>query len=104
MKLKKYKVLVRGENFLMNIDDVNQKVGFYTTRFVEAESEEEAENKVIDILRNDPKLIKSVLNKKSDSPMIYVEEIEQLKSFKGHPINGTGFAFYTEKAIESFTG
>lgn len=79
---------------------LHSEVGFYTSRFVEAESEEEAENKAMDMWRNDPKLIKSVLNKKSDSPMMYTEEIEELRSFKGHPISGTGFAFYDEEAIE----
>ena len=97
MKLKKYKVFVRGENFLMKFDGINQKFGFYTTRFVEAENEADAENKAMDMLRNDPKLVKSVLNEKLDSPMMYAEEIEELKSFKGHPINGTGLVFYPEE-------
>lgn len=41
--MKKYRVFVRGENFLMNVDSVNQMLGFYTTRFVEAEDEQAAE-------------------------------------------------------------
>ncbi len=98
--MKKYKVFVRGENFLINLDGVNQKMGFYTTRFVEAESEEAAESAVMDLLRSDPKLIKGVLNEESDSPMMYAEEIEELKSFKGFPVPGTGFAFYPEEGEE----
>lgn len=96
--MKKYKVFVRGENFLFNLDGVNQKMGFYTTRFVEAEDEEAAEYAVMDMLRNDPKLIKGVLNERSDSPMMYAEEIVELKSFKGFPVPGTGFAFYSEES------
>ena len=60
--MKKFRVFVRGENFLINLDDVKQKVGFYTTRFIEAQNEEAAEYAVMDMLREDPKLAKGVLN------------------------------------------
>ena len=45
--MKKFRVFVRGENFLINLDGVNQKLGFYTTRYVEAEDEEAAESAVM---------------------------------------------------------
>ena len=95
--MKKYKVFVRGENFLINLDGANQKMGFYTTRFVEAEDEEAAEYAVMDLLRNDPKLVQGTLNEGSDSPMMYAEEIEELESFKGFPVPGMGFTFYAEE-------
>ncbi|HKY29836.1 MAG TPA: hypothetical protein VJM12_17985 [Pyrinomonadaceae bacterium] len=95
--MKKYKVFVRGENFLINLDGVEQKMGFYTTRFVEAENEVAAEYAVMDILRSDPKLVQGVLNEKSDPPMMYAEEIEELKSMKGYPVPGAGFSFYPEE-------
>ena len=98
--MKKYKVFVRGQNFLINLDGVNQKMGFYTTRFIEAESEEAAEYAVMDMLRCDPKLVKGVLNERSDPPMMYAEEIEEVKSFNGFPVPGTGFAFYPEENEE----
>ena len=69
--MKKYKVFVRGQNFLINLDGVNQKMGFYTTRFIEAESEEAAEYAVMDMLRCDPKLVKGVLNERSDPPLVF---------------------------------
>ena len=98
--MKNYQVFVRGENFLINLYGVNQKMGFYTTRFVEAENEEAAEYAAMDMLRGDPKLVKGVLNEGSDPPMMYAEEIEELKSFKGFPVPGTGFAFYPEESEE----
>jgi len=90
--MKNYKVSVYGENFLMNLEGVKQKLGFYTTRFVEASDEEEAEYAVMDLLRTE--LASDVLNQESDSPMMYVEEIEELKSFDGFPYPGTGFSFF----------
>jgi hypothetical protein len=99
--MKKYKVLVRGENFLMNLDGVNQKLGFYTTRFAEAENAEAAEHDVMDLLRNDPTLVERVLNEVSDPPMLYAEEIEELRSFEGFSVPGTGFSFFPKKEAKS---
>jgi hypothetical protein len=42
------------------------------------------------MLRADPKLVKTVLNDKSDPPMMYVEEIEELESFEGCPVPRNG--------------
>lgn len=92
--MKKFRVFVRGENFLINLDDVEQKLGFYTTRYVEALNEEAAEYVVMDMLRGDPKLAKGVLNDKSDPPMMYAEEVEEIDSFEGLPLRVSGFAFY----------
>jgi hypothetical protein len=32
--------------------------------------------------------------------MMYAEEIEELESFKGFPVPGTGFVFYPEEGEE----
>ncbi|HEX6733126.1 MAG TPA: hypothetical protein VF074_24100 [Pyrinomonadaceae bacterium] len=96
--MKKFRVFVRGENFLINLDRMNQKPGFYTTRFVEAEDEEAAEYAVMDLLRSDPKLVKAVLNEKSDPPMMYAEKIEELDSSEAFPDPAVGFAFYGEES------
>jgi hypothetical protein len=98
--MKKFRIFVRGENFLINLDGVNQKLGFYTTRFVEADDEEAAEYAVMDLLRSDPKLVKGVLNEESDPPMMYAEEIEELQSFETFPIPAHGFTFYPEEGEE----
>jgi hypothetical protein len=92
--MKKYKTFVRGENFLINIDGKEQKLGFYTTVFVEAKDEEDAEQRSIQLLRDDKKLRESTLNKKSDSPTMCVEEIEELESFDGFKLSRVGFSFF----------
>ena len=97
MDMKKFKVMVRGENFLLNLEGVEQKLGFYTTRFVEAQNEEAAEYDVMEMLRADPEFGKGVLNDKSDRPMMYAEEVEEIDSFEGVTLPGTGFAFYPEE-------
>jgi hypothetical protein len=95
--MKKFKVIVRGEGFLINIDDLDQKRGFYTVRFVEAQDAVAAEYAVMDMLRDDPKLTKGVLNDKSDPPMMYAEEVEEIDSFEGFPLKATGFVWYPEE-------
>jgi hypothetical protein len=96
--MKKYQVFVRGENFMMRFDEQDQKLGFYTTVFVEAQDQEDAELQAMELLRNDQKLVSSSLNTKSDSPMMFVESIEELESFQGLNLPRTGFSFFSEKS------
>lgn len=77
---------------------------FYTTVFVEAKDEEDAEQKSIQLLRHDPKLQESTLNNKSDSPMMYVEEIEELQSFDGFKLPRLGFSFFPIENDEQEAG
>lgn len=48
----------------------------------------------MDLLRNDQKLVTRTLNAKSDSPMMFVEEIEELATFENRSLLRTGFAFF----------
>jgi len=95
--MKKFRVFIRGENFLINLDGIEQKLGFYTTRYVEAQDEKAAEYIVMDMLREDPKLAQGVLNDKSDPPLMFAEEVEEVVSFEGRPFPRTGFAFYHDE-------
>ena len=94
--MKKYKVFVHGQNFLLNLNGKAEKLGFYTTRFVEADDEREAGEIAISALRNDPTLCGGVLNENFDAPMLYVEDIAELDSFEGLTVPGTGLSFYAE--------
>jgi hypothetical protein len=99
--MKKYKVLVRGQNFLLNLNGEDQRLGFYTTVFVEGENEEEAEERAIALLRDNQEFARSILNEKTDSPMMFVEEITELESFDGLHLSRTGFSFYREADKEA---
>jgi len=95
--VNKYKALVRGQNFLLNNNGKVGRFGFYATRFVDAGSEADAEEKAIATLRDDPALRDAVLNEKSDPPIMFVEDISQLDSFDGLNLPGTGLSFYSER-------
>ena len=81
----------------MRLDEEAQKLGFYTTVFIEAQDQESAELEAMELLRNDPKLSSGALNTKLDSPMMFVEKSEELESFKGLNLPRTGFSFFPEE-------
>src|SRR5436305_14868743 len=84
----KYKVLLRGQNFLLDMDGDVQKLGFYTTLFVEGDDRCTAEQNAISSLRDDPELQDIVRNESSDAPMLFVEQTEEMDSFAGLHLPG----------------
>lgn len=98
VKMKKYRILLEGKNFLINSDEGPNRMGFYTTRYVEAENREDAEKRSVELIKNDPKLKDVMLNIRSDPPMIYLEKIEEISSFDGVDKTNTGYTFYPEES------
>ncbi len=80
VELKKYRVLLRGENFLLASVDKKRKCGFYSTFWVEAKNEKEAELNAVELVRRQKDLQIDLLNSKEDQPMIYLDEIYELNS------------------------
>jgi hypothetical protein len=94
--MSKYRVLINGENFLINFDGQVQKVGFYTSRIVDAQNPEEAELTSVALVKGDSALKGFVLNERDDSPMLYAEEIEEIEKSGSQKNVNTGFSWYTE--------
>lgn len=88
-----YRVLVRGRNFWLRHDTGPECVGFYTTRFVQAASEIEAESAAVELIKQDPKLGRSVLNERADPPIMFVEDVDEVE-VEDVPHVTPGFAFY----------
>ena len=88
-----YRVFLRGENFLMEVDGKPTRMGFYTTRFVQANNRDGAELLAVDLIRSDSWLKKSVSNDRSDPPKIFAEEIDLVEG-EGAPDVGAGFSFF----------
>lgn len=87
--------MLNGENFWVTFEDQPKRLGFYTTRLVRAASPEEAENRAVQMVRDDPDFPRP-LNDVSDPPMIYMEEIVEVDVDE---YNGptAGYTFYDEK-------
>jgi len=77
----------------MEADGQPKQMGFYTTRFVEADTSENAENLAVQLIREETTLRQAAINEKSDPPIIYAEDIELLETFEGGSMPGTGYTF-----------
>jgi hypothetical protein len=75
-------------------------MGFFTTRFVQANNRDGAELLAVDLIRSDKWLRGAVANSRTDPPMIFAEEIEELEG-TDIPDGGSGFSFFPMDGSES---
>ncbi|MDC7685224.1 hypothetical protein PQU92_18225 [Asticcacaulis sp. BYS171W] len=87
-----YRVMLHGMNFRLKRYLLTHRYGFYTTRFVQAASEKEAEQLATGMVRQDSYLLKRLRNEPSDSPMIYLDDMEIWED--DLPAPNIGFTFY----------
>lgn len=91
--MKRYRVLINGVNFLLEVDGALGKHGFYTSRWVEAEDPQSAELRAIELFRSEPGLRERLRNAPDDPPTLYVEETEEVMELEP----AQGLAFYVEE-------
>jgi len=84
--------MLRGENFPIKFEDKVENLGFYTTRVVKANSEDDAELRAIDLIRNDVNLISMVQNASDANPRLYLESIS--KALWWRRLGGKGYTFW----------
>ena len=95
--MKRFKLKLHGENFLLNLDGELKKYGFYATKFVKAENPQEAEKIAIILIRQYPNLRDTVSNESIDRPKINLEEIKEVNFLKFSSKKSTpDFTFYPE--------
>jgi len=95
--MKRFKVKLHGKNFLLNLDGEPQKFGFYATKFVKAESPQEAEKIAVILMHQNPNFRKTLLNGSADPPKISLEEIKEVSFLKFFAKKSTtDFTFYPE--------
>jgi hypothetical protein len=94
--MKSFRVLIRGENFFLKTEGAVKRFGFYTTRYLEAADESEAESRVIDSLRQEGRLREIVANDLSNPPMLFAEEIIEISSLESVENRMPGLAFYED--------
>lgn len=87
-----YRVLIEGKNFFIEMDGMTAKYGFFTIRCVTAEDVGAAEERAIQLLRNDQHVRVLVKNAPDDPPTMQVEQIEEIDAVDSGPT--TGLAFY----------
>lgn len=88
-----FRCFIRGENFPGSLSRQGEPVGFYTTRWVDAESPVEAEMLALGLLREDPILNSVAAEDRSENAQIFFEKIEEVLSEPGR-VSGAGFTFF----------
>jgi hypothetical protein len=96
---KKFRVMLEGGNLLMEMQGI-ERLGYFTTRYVEAEDGDGAAEHALDLVRNELNSTGNLLNEIDDPPVVSVSEITQLMSFKGIRVPGKGFTFFPEDESE----
>ena len=90
--MKKYSVVLRGEDFEVIFEGEERDFGFYTTRVVKAKNEEEAEVKEVKLINTDSELLNLMKNDVIKKPMVYLESITEIPFWRR--IGGAGYAFW----------
>lgn len=97
MRMIRYKVQLRGENFLLNFTGEPRKFGFQATKYLKAEKPEDAEKMAIIMIRQTPELRDTIMTEQTDRPQIVLEAIREI-----NPIHflfrksSTQLTFHTE--------
>ena len=89
-----YRVALRGQNFRLDIEGQPSRVGFFTYRFVEAASAEDAELGAVQLLRDEGRL--KPRNDKADPPHVFIDTIEPVEA-ADVPKVVPGFAFFPDE-------
>lgn len=86
-----FKCFVRGENFPGELVGEDSLVGFFTTRYVEANTTNEAEIIALESMREDPRLL--LVSPPKFEPKIYFEEFQEVDR-SDVPSEDEGFVWY----------
>jgi len=76
--MKRFKVKLHGENFLLDFGGEPKKFGFYATTFIKAKNPQDAEKIAIILIRQDLNLRNIVINGSADRPTIRMEELKKV--------------------------
>ena len=92
----KFHLMMRGENFAIETDGKIKRLSFFQNLFIEAENNESAEEKAIQLIRSDQSLRDAVRNSQDDPPRLFVEELHELDSFDDIEHKDQGRIFYND--------
>ena len=96
---RRFRVLLRGHNGLAKLDGRLKRLGFFTTRVVDGEHEEEARHRAIELLRSELRLNDTFLNldlQADDHVALTVDEITEIAQSDGEQRTPPGVSFFLE--------
>ncbi len=102
--MPRYRVLIHGRNFRVNLEGRWQKQGFYTPRFADAPDTLLAAHVALEDFRHTKKyqdLVEISLTGADDPSELFVEEIEEVHPDAGFNSVLPGLALYSEEQAEN---
>ncbi len=97
---KKYSVMLEGRNIYLNRGRI-ERMGFFTTRWVEAISKDEAEKMAVELVNQELEALGILRNSPEDPPTFVVEKVREVDSFGDFIVPGKGFTFFQDKQAGS---
>ena len=101
--MPRYRVIIHGRNFRLNLQGQWEKMGFYTPRLADALDAVLAEHTALEEFQQSTKyrtLIDATLNSDDDPPVLCGEDVEEVLPGTGEGEGPVGFAFYRESDDE----
>ncbi|MDH5640259.1 MAG: hypothetical protein OEY28_03120 [Nitrospira sp.] len=95
-----FAVMLRGEDFILDVDGTPTRLGFFATRWVRARTAGEAEVAVMALVRNDQTLASRVHRDTTATPTLSAENIERRPWWQGFR-SGGGYTFWDMDAEHS---
>ena len=101
--MPKYQLNVEGRNYLMRFHPTHrpEKHAFYTKFFVEAATEDDAENNVVDLLHADQSITDFLCNADDDPPTFKIEKMFEIADWPECARPRIGLAWFPENPRES---
>lgn len=93
--MPKYLIRLEAENVLVLEDGVRRRLGFITTRFVEAATEAAARDSAMRLVRDE--YSRAVLNSEEAPYTLRVVETAELETFRDRPVPGRGATWFPEE-------
>lgn len=98
--MTRFRVYLRGENFLLNIDGEHGKFSFSAIRIVKSKTKKDAERIALIRLHHELNRIEQIVKNIPDTPRLYSEQIEALKFFQFvRKKNCQGITFIKEDSL-----
>lgn len=88
-----FRCFIRGENFPAIADDSDRLAGFFTTRFVEADNDDDAEARGLETLLADPWFASMRGNSAIGRATVSIQEIDEVMA-DSVPAQPPGFTFF----------
>ena len=95
--MNKYEVLINVDRIYLSIKGKTKLMGYFQTIYIDADSENDAENKAVDRVNNDVEIENIWIKEKQiNPPEILIEEIIELQSINNQ-FDDLGKTFYNIK-------